>query len=138
MPLNKFLAIALMALFSLLPFNTAVAQTKDVWISNQVKVGVTLGNSLSGQTISFNLQDASGKSLGQATVPAEQALGSSLAQFFQSVADAIRELLDPPAEKKEESTAKNDDKKVILPSNQNNGGGTGGGGGCDPNIASCT
>ena len=44
-------------------------------------------------TITFKLKDASGKSLGQATVAAQDALGSALATFFQSVADAIREMM---------------------------------------------
>lgn len=139
MPFNKFLAIALMALFSLLPYNTAVAQTKKVWISGQTAVSVTLGNSLSGQTITFNLQDAYGKSLGQATVPAEQALGSSLATFFQSVADAIRELIGSgnPEENNDDGSGKSSDEQLQLNQNKDNGSSSGGGS-CDPAVATCT
>lgn len=81
------------SLFLLMTGATSWAQTKTVWISSKVAVDLTLGNSLSGQTITFNLKDASGKALGQATVPASQALGSALSTFFQSVSDGIRELI---------------------------------------------
>lgn len=125
MPRNNFLAIALMALLSLLSVGTASANEKKVWISSKVAVNLALGNSLSGQTITFTLQDASGKALGQATVPAEQALGSSLATFFQSVADAIRELINPPQDA--DSTTSNAGKTQVTTAN--NGGSSGGGGG---------
>lgn len=125
MPIKKFLAIALMALVSLLPVGTAFAEgSKDVWISSKVNVNLALGNSLAGQTITFTLKNASGGILGQATVPADQALGSSLATFFQSVADAIRELVNPPQDG--ESTASNAGKVQI--SNNLNGTNSGGGG----------
>lgn len=77
---------------------TGFAQSKTVWISSKVAVDLKLGDSLSGKTITFTLKDSGGKSLGQATVPADQALGASLATFFQSVSDAIKELTGTPTD----------------------------------------
>lgn len=137
MPRNNFLAIALMALLSLLSVGTASANEKKVWISSKVAVNLALGNSLSGQTITFTIMDASGNTLGQATVPAEQALGSSLAQFFQSVADAIKELVGPGSGDNDENAAKNSDEKLQLNQNKDNGSSSGGGS-CDRAVASCS
>ena len=126
MPIKKFLAIALMALVSLLPFGTAFAEnSKTVNISSKVQVNLALGNSLSGQTITFTLLDASGKNLGQSTVPADQALGSSLATFFRSVADAIKVLISPS--QNADSTTSNAGKTQVITAN--NGSSSGGGGG---------
>lgn len=75
----------------ILALSTAITSV----VAHAEGVTVTKGGApaLSGQIVTFTLIDSSGKILGQASVPADQALGSALATFFQSVADSIREII---------------------------------------------
>lgn len=75
----------------ILALSTAITSV----VAHAEGVTVTKGGApaLSGQIVTFTLIDSSGKILGQASVAADQALGSALATFFQSVADSIREII---------------------------------------------
>lgn len=135
---KKFLTAVLAALGILfMPIQAAVADVK-------VSVGDGSNMSLSGPTMTFTLMDGSGRVLGRATVPASEALGSSLATFFQSVANAIRDVMDAVAAQETGtlSTASTDvwiSSKVKLNLSTSGYGATpsSGGGGCYPGVASC-
>lgn len=73
MSFKKMLAAVLVALSVLFMVQPAAAQPDD--------------------SITFKLKSIDGRSLGEASVPASQALGASLATYFQGIADAIREML---------------------------------------------
>lgn len=75
----------------ILALSTAITSV----VAHAEGVTVTKGGApaLSGQILTFTLIDSSGKILGQASVPADQALGTALATFFKSVADSIREII---------------------------------------------
>ncbi len=75
----------------ILALSTAITSV----VAHAEGVTVTKGGApaLSGMSVTFTLIDSSGKILGQASVPADQALGAALATFFQSVADSIREII---------------------------------------------
>lgn len=118
MRMNKLLAVLLLALSTLFyPFQAASAAEPS-------------GN------ITFTLMDVSGRVLGQATVPMSDALGTTLASFFQGIADAVRELIASLPTKEsgaDEGTASKDvwisSKVKVGVSATGYGSGAGGGGG---------
>jgi hypothetical protein len=75
----------------ILALSTAITSV----VAHAEGVTVTKGGApaLSGQIVTFTITDSSGNILGEVSVPAQDALGSSLATFFQSVADSIREVI---------------------------------------------